>query len=599
MKKIWGFLLVLLGMILAFRAPTTVEAADFKIQKYHTTYDIQKNGDVDVTQRLNYQFDGDFHGVYFRQGLKKAKGATTPRVYIDDAGFGAKEIKQSNSGAEDTFKLSKTDSAMNIKVYHEISTGNVNFIYKYRLHGVVTNYADTALMEWKMIDDGWDNSLHNVVLTVNLPQKNVPKLQAWGHGPLEGHTTVDRKKGRVVMKLTLLPSHEAVGIRMLFPTSVTATNQNVVNKKVKAQAIAKERQWIDDQKAKAKRQKIIFRALMSFGILVILIIYLYRFIAFKKDRPNKHLIPTPLYHTFDEPPFIPSMTKIILDHARKADSLSLSADLLNEAGRHRMKIEKVGITYQITALKEPSNEFFKYLIEEIGDGKKVTLKQIKSAATSYGTKDEIVRKFEKWSEDAAKGRKKYIDIHNFNLLTDYRTSAIASSIILFIMFIISLLFEKNFLIYGGAMILVAALTWLIYFISKKKITVYTDEGEEAVNKIRAFKRMLSDIDDIKMAEVGDLILWEQFLPYAVVFGVSDKVIKAMKLNFSAEEIDQSVVLPFYIGSTSFIGSASNGFQAAFVGAIGAGGSASISGGSGGFSGGSMGGFGGGSSGGAF
>jgi len=91
------------------------------------------------------------------------------------------------------------------------------------------------------------------------------------------------------------------------------------------------------------------------------------------------------------------------------------------------------------------------------------------------------------------------------------------------------------------------------------------------------------------------------LPYAVVFGVSDKVIKALKINFSAEQLDNSMVIPYYIGAHSFINSSSSGFQASFGSAItgGNGSSSSVSGGSGGFSGGSSGGFGGGSGGGAF
>lgn len=598
MKKIWGILFFLLGMIVIFQSPTTVEAASFQIHQYHSTYDVLKNGDIDVTQRLNYQFNGDFHGVYFRQGLSDTKGVSTPEVYVD-TGYQKIRANQSTTGQENTFKLTKTDKAMNIKLYHEVSTGNISFIYKYRLRGVVTNYTDTALLRWKMIDDGWDNDLNNVVLTINLPQKNVPQLQAWGHGPLEGHTDVDRKNGKVVMKLDVLPSHEAVGIRMLFPTAVTSTNPNVVNQKVKAKEIAKEQTLIKNNQAKAYRQKIIFRVLMIFGLAVILIIYLYRLIALKTDKPNKHVIPTPLYHSFDEPSVIPSMAKIILDHSDKADNISLSADLMDEAGYGRMKIEEQGITYKITALKEPSNDFFKYLFESIGDGKSVTLKQIKHSATGYGTKEKLIRKYDKWTEDAAKGREKYLDIHNGDLVDDYRFSATASTIIAFIMFIISVIFGKNLLIYGGLSLALTAVVWLIYFISKKKITVYTDEGEETVNQIRAFKRMLKDIDDIKMAEVGDLILWERFLPYAVAFGVSDKVIKALKVNFSSEEIAHSMVAPLYIGSASFIGATSTGFQSAFVGAIGAGGSPSMSGGSGGFTGGSMGGFGGGSSGGAF
>lgn len=65
MKKLWGVIWIVFGLIF-FSQTTTVNAArSFKIEHYHITANIQKNGDIDVTQRLNYQFDGDFQGVYY------------------------------------------------------------------------------------------------------------------------------------------------------------------------------------------------------------------------------------------------------------------------------------------------------------------------------------------------------------------------------------------------------------------------------------------------------------------------------------------------------------------------------------------------------
>lgn len=600
MKKIWSGLFALLGIVLFFQLPTVVKAdGDYQIEKYHVQADVQKNGDIELTQRLNYQFDGNFHGVYYNQSIKGSKGVTDPQVSIEN-GHQIKNLSQSDSGQEDTFKVTKTKDLMKLKVYHSASTDNVTFIYKYRLLGAVTNYTDTAELNWLIINQGWDKNLHNVVLTINLPEKNISKLQAWAHGPMSGHNEVDKKNGQVVMSLGMVPAHESVETHMIFPTSVTADNKNIVHENKKAKILAQEKQLVLDANSRRKRKVMIYRGLMIFGALVIFLIYLLRFLDFRKHPGNKHVIPTPLYHSFDEPNFLPSFTKVLLDRTDKADSLALTADLLNEVGKRRMKIEKFGSTYEITALKEPSTPFFKYLIEEVGDGKKVNLRQIKSAGQSFRRK-KLRREFQRWSKDAARGRKKYFDKENMNVVDNFRLSAVSSSIILGLMFVIALIFNRNILLTGVIALVVAAISWLIWIIAKKKITPYSDLGEQEVNQIKAFKRMLSDIDDIKMAEVGDLILWEQFLPYAVVFGVSDKVIKALKVNFSADEIDRSMIVPFYFGANSFVGSGATSFQSSFANSLGAGtggGSSSVSGGSGGFTGGSSGGFGGGS-GGAF
>lgn len=445
---------------------------------------------------------------------------------------------------------------------------------------------------------GWDNLLKNIKVTVNLPEKNVSQLQVWSHGPLDGHNQVERSKGRVVITVPELLEDQMFETRMLFPTTVTSANPNVINKNMKQKVRDEEKQLAIQANQDRQKRNGIYWSLMVFGVLVILVIYLYKFITLHKNPANKHLIPTPLYHSFDAPEFLPSFSKVILNRLHDADTPSLTADLMDEVGHRRMRLDKVGTTYEITALVPPTNEFFKYLINDIGDGKKVTLREIRNEAKDFDGKERVSRKFDEWSKNASKNRKQYIDVHNQDIVKGFSLAAITTDIIAFIMFIITLLFGRALLWPAIILSALALVVWGIYWFMSKRATPYTDKGEVAVNQIRAFKRMLEDIDDIKLAEVGDIVLWEQFIPYAVAFGISDKVIKALRVNFTPEQLEHSIVMVNYIGFSSAFGAASGGFQSAFIGAIGAGGSANISGASGGFSGGSSGGFGGGS-GGAF
>lgn len=595
MKKLVGLLFAFLAIFLALQTTTDVKADKFTVKNYDVTVDIKKDGNADLTQKIVYDFQGDYHGVYYNQDLKGIKGASDPVVTYNN-GAGAKTLVNNDSNQNDTVKVTRTDNSMDMKVYHAVDSEMVTYTYKYQLYGVITNYLDTAELNWKIIGNGWDNDLNNIKLTLNFPEKNITQLQAWTHGPLAGHTEVDKENGQVVMTLDELPANQSVESHVIFPTTVTADNKNVVNKKAKARILAAEKSKAEAANARRQREKNFYWIMMAIAGVVIVIIYLYQFIKLHKNPGQKHQIPTPLHHFFDEPEFIPSFTEVILDRQSKANSNSLTADLLNEVGYRRMKIDKIGKDYQITALVPPTNEFFKYLIEKIGDGKSVCLKDIRKFAR--GNDDKMTKKFDKWAKDAAKGREKYLDLSNMNLVDSFKSSTIAVDIVLGIMLMISLILSSKVLLSSAILVVIGLVAWIPYAIIKKKITPYTDLGEEKVNKIRAFKRMLEDIDDIKMAEVGDIILWERFLPYAVIFGVSDKVIKALKVNFGADVVNNSAIAYYYISSSSFLNS-NTGFQTAFTGAISAGGSSSISGGSGGFSGGSSGGFGGGSGGGAF
>ncbi|MGQ2374549.1 DUF2207 family protein [Companilactobacillus zhachilii] len=600
MKKIWGVFLAFFGILLALHMTSINVLADnkYRIKNYNIVANVQKNGDIVMTQHLNYHFDGDFHGVYYNQSLNKLKGVTKPQVFID-TGSQVIPAKESNSGADNTVKVTKTKKNLALKIYHKVSTSDVTFIYKYTLQGAVINYNDTAVLNWLVLSD-WDKDLSNVKITINLPKKNIPQLQAWAHGPLIGNNQVNRKKGQVIMTVPELPDGESIRSKMLFPVSVTSANPNVVHKNMKAKVRAEEKQYAIAANRSRRKQDGIYWSLMAFGVLVIAAIYLYKIIDLKKHPATKHHIPTPLYHSFDAPEFLPSFSKVILERLHDADSQSLTADLMNEVGHRRMKLEKVGNTFEITALVPPTNDFFKYMINDIGDGKKVTLREIRSEATNdYDSKKRVSDNFDNWAENAAKNREQYLDLHNIDIVKGFSLAAITTDIIALIMFMITLLFDKSLLWSAITSATLAILVWVVYWLVYKRVTPYTDKGEIAVNQIRAFKRMLEDINDIKMAEVGDIILWEQFIPYAVAFGISDKVIKALRVQFTPEQLGQSIAVLNYIGFSHAIGSASYGFQTAFIGAIGASGSASISGGSGGFSGGGGGGGFGGGSGGAF
>jgi Predicted membrane protein len=360
MKKLVGLLFAFLAMFLAFQTTTVVKADKFTVKKYDVVVDIKKDGNADLTQNITYDFQGDYHGVYYDQDLRGIKGASDPVVSYND-GSGIKTLANNDSGQNDTVKVTRTDKSMDMKVYHAVDSEMVTYTYKYQLYGVITNYLDTAELNWKIIGNGWDNDLNDIKLTLNFPQKNISQLQAWTHGPLSGHTEVDKKNGRVVMTLDELSANKSVESHVIFPTAVTSANKNVVNEKAKSRILANEKSLAEQANAQRQREKTFYWIMMAIAAAVIVIIYLYQFIKLRKNPGQKHQIPTPLYHIFDEPEFIPSFTEIILDRQSEANSNSLTADLLNEVGYRRMKIDKIGKDYEITALVPPTNEFFKYL----------------------------------------------------------------------------------------------------------------------------------------------------------------------------------------------------------------------------------------------
>ncbi|MCZ3393253.1 DUF2207 domain-containing protein, partial [Enterococcus faecium] len=128
-----------------------------------------------------------------------------------------------------------------------------------------------------------------------------------------------------------------------------------------------------------------------------------------------------------------------------------------------------------------------------------------------------------------------------------------------------------------------------------KVSMYNEAGLQQYNQIRGFKQMMKDIAHFNTAEIGDLILWEQILPYATAFGLAEKVAKKLKTDFGTQLNENVPFYAYYYGINGMHAGIANSISTSISHSV----SASSSGSSGGFSGGSSGGFGGGSGGGAF
>ena len=135
-------------------------------------------------------------------------------------------------------------------------------------------------------------------------------------------------------------------------------------------------------------------------------------------------------------------------------------------------------------------------------------------------------------------------------------------------------------------LLVIALIWLIVdFIlinrANKRISVYTQEGVDEQDKWKAFKKYMEDFSLLKEKDVPDIAIWEKYLVYATAFGISEKVIKELKIVYpDFDNYDYNIYPTIFIMShmdfSSSFRSVSNAMSSSF---------SSGSGGGGGFSGG--------------
>lgn len=538
---------MLVTLTIIFTKPALADV-DYNITNVDVTAHVNANGSLLMERRITYKFDDDAHGVFYQQNLTDNQELKNQQVRVI-SGKNSQPVVQSDSHANNTYELSHSDHGYRFKVWHNVTDGDkFTIIYTYEITNAIINWKDTAELNFKIIGDGWDTDLDNVRVGIFFPS-SVKDLKAWAHGDLSGQITVNPEKGSIIMTAANVSGNEGIEVHSLFPTAVTSQNKNIRDQNHKKYVLNQEAKFAHEANERRQRSRMLgLGALVLSGLFSLSIII--RSFTLKKSgvKPKKE---KQLPRNYDVPTVSPVMAEI-LDLDDKPSSRSLTAYLMELAVKKRIEIEPIKVRrktyYKISLIdKDLMGEvpLMRYLFNKVGDGKSFTTYELKKQRSSKLSK--------LFSSEGTAG-----------------------------LFIVATI--------------MIGLAILATIYSNKKLSPYTAKGAESTNQVRGFKKMLDEIGNFKMREVGELPLWEEIMPYAVALGVSKKVLKQLKIEF-ADEIDDTNILfwgPFYSsGRDGF----ANNFNSSFN--SGANLNSSASGGSGGFSGGSSGGFGGGSGGVAF
>lgn len=604
-KRLWWIIATALvaGLLWGHWQPLTAQA-DYEIDKYQVQVNVQQDGSADVTQATTYDFDDDYHGVFNVQDLKGIQGADFQTVTSQLNGGTQTAATASTDGQNNTYQLSQNADRMRVKLYRNVRSGDtLRVVYKYRLRGVVTNYADTAELNWRVIGSGWDVQLSNVKITLQLPKAPIKQLQAWSHGPLDGHTTVDKQAGKIVMTVPKNPANHFVESHLLFPTSVTPTNTRTKSTK-RLKAAQQHEAGLAQAANKKRRQQALIDQLIFGGALGIwLIVIIANLWWFKRHPTNQHQRPVPLNHSFDVPTVSPAVAESLFA-GKSPDTNALTGEILIAAANAEIAIETLDPNkrkpdVQLTRLKPIQNSFLEWCFQKGLKKDVITLAELKK----FGQRDKsgrLNKQFIKWQHGVDQDVAVYQDEQNYAVVSHWLGTAVAVTLLGLVVFGASLLVGAAWPIYAVTL-LVTIVFWVLWGLRKNQILINTDEGLSQRNQITGFRRMLKDIGHFNTAEIGDLILWERILPYAAAFGLAKKVTAKLAVDFDTAALTAGlgVYYPlFFISGNDF--DFSGVINDSFSGALSSSSnSSSPSGGSGGFSGGSSGGFGGGSGGGAF
>ena len=499
---------MLIALTIIFTKPALADV-DYDITNVDVTAHVNTNGSLLMERRIIYKFDDDAHGVFYQQNLTNNQELKNQQVRII-SGKNSQPVVQSDSHANNTYELSHGDHGYRFKVWHNVTDGDkFTVIYTYEITNAIINWKDTAELNFKIIGDGWDTDLDNVRVGIFFPGP-VKDLKAWAHGDLSGQITVNPEKGNIIMTAANVSGNEGIEVHSLFPTAVTSQNKNIRDQNHKKYVLNQEAKFAREANERRQRSRIFGLGALALSGLFSLFIIIKSFTLKKSGvKPKKE---KQLPRNYDLPRVSPVMAEI-LDIDNKPSSRSLTAYLMELAVQKRIEIDPVKVrrkTYYKISLtdKDLKDEvpLIRYLFNKVGDGKSFTTYELKKHRSSKLSKIFASWQKQKKQEAVSAG---FLD----KQIESKKDTNLVLMIILLVLSgagIIAAFFSSE----GAAGLFIAAVILigvaiLATIYSNKKLSPYTDKGAEATNQVRGFKKMLDEIGNFKMREVGEMPLWEK------------------------------------------------------------------------------------------
>ena len=628
MKKIIQLVFLIMALVLG---PTQVMAAkdiSYRITDQDIVAEVQPNGDVRITQKWYY--DAEYiNGALLKVDYDKYT-LSQYKIGVEDVStHQITYFKEAASGQKATFETSSKQGVMTFKAYYPLEKQKAIFVAEYTLEHLVTNYHDTAELNRKLVGYGVDFTT-NVTAKILLPGKvsEEGSLKAWAHGAPQGQIVLSEEDGKSIIQITVPnnPANTMVEAHVIFPTSLTPTNTNNVPQDMKAQIEKQEADQVAKDKAAYQQEQLwkqgsVWLAAVLLPIGPLLVAWLY-------FKWKKQLNPQPIKlpeHNYSLPskvapavisaavfrksgrPAADDFAATVADLARKK-YISLTEERREKRGwfdnqSTTVRIQPLIDEEQAKELPNFEKQVFRFLcMKAPKDGQ--TLEQLEH-------KMEKSRTFAKQQQRQYEGFVDSVEVQAEQLVETARTKnhllgflAIFSSVVqwivtIFVIFISGLDVNNGiirYLILGLIAMTVVNGVMLVLILLRP---LRTAEEDRLYQEWHGFAKMLEDIGQMDMRDIASLALWEEYLVYAIAFGLADKVLKALAIQFTQEELMTGMMYyPMYYNTHIYTGGLTNGISSSVISANTYSGDNS-SGSGGGFSGGSSFGSGGGGGAGAF
>ena len=495
------------------------------------------------------------------------------------------------------------------------SSARKTYQISYKVNDAIAKYNDYAELYWQFIGEDFEIDADKITGTIYLPYdaSNKEDIRVWGHTQdLNGEIYVT-DLNKIEFTINNYSSGNYVEVRSLIPNDMIYYSGRTYDSDILEKVLSEEGKWADEANARRNFRKGLIICATVVGIILIiasLVIFLKNIRKYFKMQ--KKYKPSTKLQYFRELPYedaTPAEALFIFSNGNtKNFSSSFSANILDLCLKKYITLEaerKEGIIksdiIKITIVDKE--------ISDLKDDEKLTLEFLKDVAkytksesqNTITTKDitkyleKHLRKVEQLDEQLGKiieneeiKRENY-NKQNYEKMAKYMGKCILSLMLMFIVIpiiIYCVQMRLNIISIAVSIILmmILMLNAIMYQMTLSKINIFTQKGVDEREQWKAFKKYMEDFSLLKDKEVPALAIWEKYLVFATAFGISDKVLKQLKVIYP-EMMDMNSAMYTYsyinIMNSVNIGNCINSSVYSAIGSSGSGAGGGFSGGGGG------------------
>jgi len=521
--------LFFVGLICAFSLifsaqPVMAKERSFEIQEVAINVRIDAEGNMWVTERDTYRFDGAFNGIVVQLDASGSDG-------IDN--FQAFEVTSQQDIPLDV-EASGNGEQIQYKVYHQASDATSVFRFTYRIKNAVQVYADTAELYWTFFDITNPSELGDVRIDIEMPNGTaIPKedIKAFGHGPLSGTVEIT-EDGTVRYRVSPLPPERNLEVRILFPGSSVPNSLKINDSPMLDKIMQEELNWADDSDNARNASTLTWRSTLVYAIILLAanaaaaVILYFRF--GREERPDWN----EKYYRELPSDVTPAVASYLMDYKiEPRDLMATLIDLVRKKHVDMQAVKKEGglfhreqtdysfrlIDDRTDGLKPHEGFVIDWLFRQLGLNGEVSLNEIRQYAGKKANAKKFLARWNEWKGKIVQEARQ----HGY-----FDTSKTGSRIAL-----------------AAAIVQIAAILffapedikWMFIcvvplFLYGMKIKRRTKFGATEHSKWKAFKRFLHDYSQIASREPLAVYLWEYYFVYAISLGEAKKMIAISQID---------------------------------------------------------------------